>query len=72
MTVRKSLVTVFFEFFRPVNLEELEEKMREMVKKKQFPPFATMICMIDHKGMKNIKGHEKPYPLALRRKRDIP
>ena len=70
MTVKKSLVTIVFEFFKPVDLEDLERNIRELVKRKRFPPFAKMTPMVSYKNMKQISG--RPYPLLMRDKRDIP
>ncbi len=68
MSLEKNIVCVYFEFFRPVNLDKLEEQLRELVEKKQFPAFGFMIPMIDHKGLKQVGidiVRKREYPLVI-------
>lgn len=54
MSVKKSRVVVFIEFFNPQNLEILDSQIRELVKKNKFPAFRTMMIGCDYKGLRNI------------------
>ena len=68
MGVKKSLVTIFIEFFKPQDLTELEENIRKLARYGMFPPFATLIVMCDHKNMKPIpyKDFKTKSPLVIK------
>jgi hypothetical protein len=53
--MRKSRIIIYIEFFKPQNPEEIERKLRQLQKKKQFPPFRTLLPMVHHKNLKDIK-----------------
>lgn len=64
MSVKKSRVAIYIEFFRPQELIELEQSLRKSVKKKHFPAFRTLFIGIDYKGLRNQKRVEEEIPLV--------
>jgi hypothetical protein len=58
MSIRKSRVTIYMEFFEPQNTEWLENRIRELAREKKLPPFNELSVMIDHKNLKRVS--DKP------------
>ena len=52
--VKKKFIVMYFEFMKSQDLEELETKIRNLVKKRQFPAFRKFIPMIHYKNLKPI------------------
>lgn len=50
--IKKSRVLLYIEFMKPQNLEYLENDLRVMVKKKNFPAFRTLMIGCDFKGLR--------------------
>lgn len=56
--IKKSRVLIYFEFFHEQNLENLEDRIRELSRKKQFPTFRTLMVGCDYKGLRGIKADQ--------------
>ena len=52
--VKKKFVILYFEFMQSQDLEELETKIRSLVKKRQFPAFRKLIPMVHYKNLKPV------------------
>ena len=52
--IKKKFVIMYFEFMHSQDVEELEMKIRRLVKKRQFPAFRKFIPMVHYKNLKPI------------------
>jgi hypothetical protein len=65
MSLKKSRMMVYVEFFKPQNPRHIEGKLRELAKERTLPPFRKLTVMIDHKNMKSTDSITK-HPLVLK------
>lgn len=55
MSVKKSVMILYLEFYHPQDIAELESSLRTLSKKKKFPAFRKLIPMINYRNMKGIR-----------------
>ena len=65
MSVKKRHIFIYLEFFKDVDVAEIEKKIRGMVKKGVLPPINKGRILIDHKGLKRIEKRDRVYPFIL-------
>lgn len=62
--MKKRVITIQLEFFHNQDPEYIENRLRELQHKKQFPPFGKCLIMVHYKNLRQI-GMKEKFPLIV-------
>lgn len=69
--IKRKQIVLYLEFFKNQDINKLEDWIRELVTKKMFPPFHTILCMVNHRGLIPVKSRDfiakRDYPVVIDR-----